>query len=229
MEVSVLSSGSSGNCFFVSHNNSSVLVDAGISAKKIAEGLQNIGKTPEEINGIFITHEHADHVKGADVFARKFNVPVFANKKTISASCLCENSNLVHEIKNHKNFSLGDLQIEAFSKSHKAADPVSFSIYGNKKVSIITDVGFACKNVIKNVSDSDFLCLESNHDLTMLEQGPYPYFLKQWIRSDIGHLSNNQAGLCVMEHANSNLKHIVLSHLSETNNNPAIAMKTFLV
>jgi len=227
MEISVLSSGSSGNCFYVSNNNSAILIDAGISAKRVITSLELLGKNPEEIQGIFITHEHTDHIKGADVLARKFNIPIFANKKTANSTPLCENEELIHHLKNNKEITLGDLQIGCFSKSHKAADPVFFSVHGNKKVSVITDAGFACKNIIEHVSDSDFLCLESNHDLTMLEQGPYPYFLKKWISSDIGHLSNMQASLCVLEHASSNLKNIVLSHLSEKNNTPKVALKTF--
>ncbi len=226
MRVSVLSSGSSGNCFYIENDDSAVLIDVGISCRKISERLFDLGKNTEKIKGIFITHEHSDHIKGADVFARTFNIPIFATRETARNCFLCSNEKLVNEIKNNEIVDLHGIKIEAFSKSHKAVDPVSYNLFNGKKVSIITDVGYASKAVSENIEDSDCLCLESNHDIKMLENGPYPYFLKKWILSDIGHLSNNQAGLCVMEHAKSKLKNIILSHLSETNNTPELALKS---
>jgi len=227
MELSVLASGSSGNCFYINNNNSGILIDAGISTKQIIQRLALIKKDPQKIKAIFITHEHSDHIKGADVFARKFNVPIFATKKTIENGFLCSKSDLINPIKNNETINLNGVEVEAFSKFHKAADPVSYNIYNGKKISIITDLGCICKNVIKNVSDSDFLCLESNYDEEMLNSGHYPYFLKKWIKSDIGHLSNNQASACILEHASQCLKHVMLSHLSKNNNTPALALKSF--
>ncbi|MBI2630357.1 MBL fold metallo-hydrolase [Candidatus Pacearchaeota archaeon] len=227
MKVSVLASGSSGNCFYVENEESAVLIDAGISAKQIVERLGMIKKNPEKIKGIFITHEHSDHIKGVDVFARNFNIPVFATKKTAKKCFLCSNQELVHLIKNNEVVDLGEMKVESFSKSHTAIDPVSYNVFNGKKVSIITDLGYSCRNVLENVSDSDFLCLESNHDIRMLDDGPYPFYLKKWIKSDKGHLSNMQAGLCVLEHASSKLKNVVLSHISKTNNTPLLALTTF--
>jgi phosphoribosyl 1,2-cyclic phosphodiesterase len=226
MEICALASGSSGNCFYVGEKNG-VLVDAGISAKQIVERLSIIRKNPEDIKGIFITHEHSDHIKGADVFARKFNVPIFVTKKTFENCFLCSDDDLINFIKNDETVPISGIEVEAFSKSHKCSDPVSFNIHNGKQVSIITDVGYGCKNVIKSVSESDFLCVESNYDEEMLENGPYPYFLKKWIKSDIGHFSNVQSSLCVLENAGTNLKNIVLSHLSENNNTPDFALKSF--
>ncbi len=226
MKISALSSGSSGNCFCIEKENNAVLIDAGISAKQIVERMLLVGADPEKIKGIFITHEHSDHTKGADVFARKFNIPIFATQNTISNSFLCSNPELISRIKNNEEIILGKLKIEAFPKSHKAADPVSFNILGGKQVSVITDIGYACDNVIKSVESADFLCLESNHDEKMLDNGDYPYFLKQWIKSNTGHLSNKQCALCVLEHAKSSLGHLLLSHLSQNNNTPKIAVKT---
>lgn len=227
MEVSALASGSSGNCFYVENNGKGVLIDAGISAKQIVDRLQMLKKNPEKIKGIFITHEHSDHIRGADVFARKFRVPIYATKKTAKAVKLCSSYDLVKHIKNNETIEVGGMNIEAFSKSHGSEDPVSYNVLNGKKVSIITDVGYACKNVISHISDTDFLFMESNHDEIMLERGPYPYFLKQWIRSNTGHMSNLQAALCVLEHGSKNLKHVVLSHLSKTNNTEKLAMETF--
>ena len=226
MEICALASGSSGNCFYVGNKNG-ILIDAGISTKQIIERLNIIKRKPENINGIFITHEHSDHIKGADVFARKFNVPIFVTKKTFEHCFLCSDENLVNFIKNDERVSLCGMEIEAFSKSHKCSDPVSFNIHNGKQISIITDVGYSCKNVIKSVSESDFLCIESNYDEEMLDNGRYPYFLKKWVKSDEGHLSNNQSALCVLENASSNLKNVVLSHLSKNNNTSNIALKSF--
>ncbi|VVB78375.1 Ribonuclease BN [uncultured archaeon] len=227
MEFCALASGSSGNCFYVENSGNAVLIDAGISAKQIFERLSSIGKKPENVKAIFITHEHSDHIRGADVFTRKFNVPIFATKKTSESCNLCSDSDMINIIKNDESFSIGGMRVEAFSKSHKASDPVSFNVSNGKKISIITDVGFACENVIANVSDSDALFLESNYDETMLENGPYPYFLKKWIKSDIGHLSNSQSALCVLENANSKLRYLILSHLSKNNNTPQAALESF--
>jgi len=227
MQISALASGSSGNCFYIQNGDCAVLIDAGISAKQISERLERIGKKPEIVKGIFITHEHSDHIRGADVFARQFNIPIFATKKTANSCFLCKDEELINLIKNNEKTEIGGMEIEAFSKSHSASDPVSYNIVNGKKISIITDAGYACKNVISKVADADFLCIESNHDIEMLESGPYPHFLKKWIKSDKGHLSNLQSALCVLEYANKKLEHVMLSHLSKTNNTPALALETF--
>jgi phosphoribosyl 1,2-cyclic phosphodiesterase len=227
MRFCALASGSSGNCFYVNNGDSSIIVDAGISCRRIFERLNLLGEDTSKIKGVFITHEHSDHIKGADVFARKFNVPIFATKGTIDNSFLCSDPRLVNEIKGGETIKLGGMDVEAFSKPHKAEEPVSFSIRNGKMISILTDIGHASKEVIDAVKESDALVLESNHDLKMLEEGPYPYFLKSWIKSDIGHLSNLQSGLCVMEYGDSKLKNIMLAHLSEANNTPLLAYSTF--
>lgn len=227
MEISALASGSSGNCFYIENNGSAVLIDAGISAKKIVENLAMLKKSPEKVKAIFITHEHSDHIRGADVFARHFNVPVYATRKTAQSCLLCSEEKLVNFIRNNESLDIHGMRIDAFSKSHESADPVSYSITNGRKISVITDVGYGCKNVVENVSDSDFLFMESNYDEIMLEQGPYPPFLKKWIKSNEGHLSNLQSGLCILEHASSRLGHVVLSHLSKNNNTPLLALGTF--
>ncbi|MBU2523002.1 MAG: MBL fold metallo-hydrolase [Nanoarchaeota archaeon] len=227
MEVAALASGSSGNCFYVENNGKGILIDAGISSKQIVDRMHLLKKNPEKVRGIFITHEHSDHIRGADVFARHFRVPIFVTKKTAKAAKICSNVDLIKYIKNNETMEVGGMKVEAFSKSHKAADPVSYNVWNGKKVSIITDLGYGCENVISHISDSDFLFMESNHDEIRLERGPYPYFIKEWIKSDTGHLSNLQAALCVLEHGSPKLKHIVLSHLSKTNNTEKLAMETF--
>lgn len=228
IEVCALASGSSGNCFYVSDGATSILIDAGISAKQIIERLTSIGHDPNRIDAIFITHEHIDHIRGADVFSRYFDVPIYATGKTLKEAFICSKEELVNSIKNDEEIKIGNLVVKAFPKSHNAVDPVFYVVSkGRKNISVITDAGHCCKNITENVNDSDFLFIESNHDVEMLERGPYPYHLKKLIGGDSGHLSNKQAALCVLEHASSKLRKVVLSHVSRTNNTPEIAMKTF--
>jgi len=226
MEVCALASGSSGNCFLVSNGKNSILIDAGISCKRIEERLLSIRKKAEDLKGIFVTHEHSDHIRGIDVFTKKHPIPVFATKKVIENKSLCSREDLLNSIKKEDSLSIGGMEIISFPKIHKAIDPIGFTILdkkSGKRVSIITDAGNACKNIIDHVSQSDALFLESNHDLEMLEKGPYPYFLKKWIKGDDGHLSNIQSSLCVLENAKSRLRYLTLCHLSEHNNTPEIA------
>ncbi|MFH1425519.1 MAG: MBL fold metallo-hydrolase [archaeon] len=228
MEVSVLASGSSGNCFYVGGSKVGVLVDAGISCKQICERLSRLGKDIGSIKGVFLTHEHIDHIRGVDVLSRNFGIPIFATRDTIRDRFICGDESLLKVIKKNSVFDFHGLRIEAFSKSHKAADPVSFSIQESKKrVSVITDLGEVNDRVNEEISKSDFLCWESNHDLQMLEDGDYPTFLKKWIAGDDGHLSNLAAANCVLEHGSSKLKGVVLSHLSENNNTPLQALTTW--
>jgi len=227
MEFCALASGSSGNCFYVKEGDAAILIDAGISSKQICERLAAVKKPVEGIKGIFITHEHIDHVRGVDVFANKFNVPIYVNKKTNDSCFLCRNEELVNVIKNDSNVNVKGLRVNAFSKSHDAADPVSYLVEGKSRLGVITDVGFACKNVIENVSCCDSLILESNHDVKMLEDGPYPYYLKKRITSSLGHMSNYDAALLVLGHGSKKLKQIMLAHLSQNNNTPEAALKTF--
>ncbi|MFW5846522.1 MAG: MBL fold metallo-hydrolase [Nanoarchaeota archaeon] len=229
LRYSSLSSSSSGNSFYVSNSkrNSSILVDCGISCKQILEKLSILKENPHKIKGIFVTHEHSDHIKGVDVLARKFQIPIFATSGTINNSFLTSQKNLINKIKNSETINLGGMEIQSFSKFHDASDPVSFKIQNSKKLSIVTDIGSSCKNVLESISDCDSVVLESNHDIQMLKQGPYPFFLKKRILSDKGHSSNLNSGISVLEHARNKLKNISLAHLSETNNTPKQALKTF--
>ena len=158
MKVTALSSGSAGNCFYVENNKSAILIDAGINAKNINERLLSLKLNPEKIKAIFITHEHIDHVRGADVFARQLKIPIYATKGTIKNSFLCSNEKLINSIKKDEIIHIDGMKIESFPKSHKAAEPVSFSISNkDKKVSVITDLGYSCDNVNSAISSSNFL------------------------------------------------------------------------
>ncbi|MBU0614729.1 MAG: MBL fold metallo-hydrolase [Nanoarchaeota archaeon] len=227
MQSSALASGSSGNCFFIEANNTPFLIDAGISAKQICRRLESLGKDPEKIKGIFITHEHSDHIKGVDVLARKYNIPVYLTRKCHENCNIESDHSLVRHIEKDKELDFHGIKILPFSKNHDASDPVSYAIaYREKKLSVMTDIGLVCNNVIDHISGSDLIFMESNHDLQMLEKGPYPAYLKKRIASDFGHLSNYAAALCLLEHASPKLKHVILSHLSENNNTEEIALKT---
>ena len=182
---------------------------------------------PEKIQGIFITHEHTDHIKGAEILSRKFNIPIYATKGTIKNSTLDLSENLIHPIKNSEILNIAGLEVRAYKKSHDASDPIFFQIINDKVISIITDAGKACNNISQAVSESDLLLIESNHDVEMLKKGPYPFYLKQRILSDRGHLSNLQSALCVLEYSNRKLKNLILAHLSKTNNHPRIAKQTY--
>jgi phosphoribosyl 1,2-cyclic phosphodiesterase len=222
-----LASGSSGNCFYVENNDKAVLIDAGISAKQTLERLENMQINSQKIKGIFISHEHADHTKGADVLARTLNVPIFATKGTIKNSTLCTDEKLIQTIKAAESINLAGLEIESISKSHDAEEPISFIIRNKKTLSILTDFGYSCKNISSAINESDFLVMEANHDLQMLENGPYPYHLKKRILSDKGHISNLHAAISVLENSRNHLKGIALAHLSSTNNTEKLAHSTF--
>jgi phosphoribosyl 1,2-cyclic phosphodiesterase len=227
MEVAALASGSSGNCFYVGNKREAVLVDVGISAKQVYQRMESLGLNPEKLKGIFITHEHSDHINGVDVLARRLQIPVYATKKTLQNGMICSELLLLRPISAGKDIKIGGLSVESFSKSHQAADPVSYTIVGNKRVAVITDAGYVCKNIQEHISDAHFLFIESNHDEKMLEKGPYPVYLKRWISGNTGHLSNRQAALSVLECASAELQNIVLSHLSQTNNSLEVALETF--
>ncbi len=227
MRVSALSSGSSANSFYIENDDSAILIDDGLSFKELNHRLAQIKRNSDKLNAIFITHEHSDHIKGVDVLARTCNIPIYLTKETAKNGFVCSNEELINHIKNNETIEINKLKINAFSKSHDAENPVSYCVEEkDKKVSIITDIGFPCKNVISNINDSDFVFFESNHDENMLKNGPYPYFLKNRILGDKGHLSNLQSSLCLLEHSDKKLNHIVLSHLSENNNTEEIAFNT---
>lgn len=229
MKTFALASGSSGNSFYIENEKTreAILVDLGISCKR-TNGILNLNSiNPENIKGIFLTHEHSDHTKGVDVFARAFGIPIFLTKGTFQETFICSDENLINFIKNNETVKIAGLDIRTFAKPHDCKDPVSYSIsHDRKTVSIITDIGHASKNVCEAVSESDFLFMESNYDIDMLKEGPYPYFLKKWILSDLGHSSNFQSSICLLEYASKKLKTIVLSHLSEVNNTSNIALRT---
>lgn len=223
-----LYSGSSGNCQYIKTEKARIIVDAGLSGKKIQQGIANIGEDPQRIDAIFITHEHIDHVKGAGVMSRRLDVPIYANEKTWEAM-----SSTIGDIKSHnikileESVQIGDLFIKSFDISHDAVHPVGYNIFHeNKKISLVTDTGCANKNIVNSIMDSDLLLIESNHDEDMLMIGPYPWPLKKRVLSEFGHMSNDMAGNLISKVIQKGREIVLLGHISKENNFPQLAYKT---
>ena len=227
-----LYSGSSGNSLFVESENTKLLVDAGVSSKKIEEALGNLEIDPTSIDGILITHEHSDHVQGLGTLAKKFNLPVFVNEKTLDAMPKQKEKISEKDIKLfniNEKFEIGDLKVKPFSIPHDAANPCGFNIFkDDKKISIATDIGHMTNGILKNLEDSIFIMLESNYDPEVLKYSKYPYQLKTRIAGPDGHLSNELAGKTISYLLNSGLKQAVLGHLSKQSNFPELAYKTVI-
>lgn len=227
-----LYSGSSGNSLLVETKNTKILVDAGVSSKKIETALTNLNIDPSTINGILITHEHSDHVQGLGTFSKKYNLPVYVNQKTLDAMPNQKEKISEKNIKKftiEEKFEIGDIQIKPFSIPHDAANPCGFSIFNdNKKISIATDIGHMTNGILKNLEDSIFVLLESNYDPEILKSSRYPYQLKSRIAGPTGHLSNESAGKTISHLINSGLQQAMLGHLSKESNFPELAYKTVI-
>ncbi|MCI9503184.1 MAG: MBL fold metallo-hydrolase [Hungatella sp.] len=232
MRLVSIASGSSGNCIYVGTDSTHILVDAGISNKRIEQGLNEIGVKASELDGVVITHEHSDHVKGLGVLARKHGVPMYGTKETLEEigemkSLGDYSKDLFCPICPDVGFTIGDMEIKPFSIDHDAANPVAYRIQsGQKSVAVATDMGHYDAYIIDHLQGLDAILLESNHDVRMLETGPYPYYLKRRILSDHGHLSNDNAGRLLNYILHDHMKHIFLGHLSKENNYEALAYET---
>ena len=229
-KISVLASGSSGNCLYVETGKKKLLVDAGLSGKKITTLLGQIDRKPEDLDGILVTHEHRDHIHGVGVLARKYKLDIFANEKTWQAmEPLIGDVHL--EQKNIFNMgqvmTLGDLDIESFGVSHDAAEPQFYQFHkDNKSFVVLTDTGYCSDRVRGIIKNADGYLMESNHDLGMLRMGSYPWSTKQRILSDKGHLSNEDGALVATDVIGDKTKRIYLGHLSRENNLKEIAHMT---
>ncbi len=222
-----ISSGSSGNCYFVGNKNTNILIDCGVNKKKLVDSLKMINVDINSLDGILITHEHLDHYKGLGTISRSFNIPVYLKELTFNN--IKDKINGVKDIRiiEDKDFYIKDLFINTFKLPHDACDPIGYSIvYKNKKISIATDIGHMSKEVFNNIEDSDVIVIESNYNEEMLRLSNYPYFLKERIISDYGHLSNEECGLTIVKLAMKSYKRFILGHLSATSNFPELAYKT---
>lgn len=232
MRMCSIASGSSGNCIYVGSDHTHLLVDTGISKKRIDAGLMELDIKGEELGGILVTHEHADHIQGLGVFSRKYKIPVYATPGTIEGiknySGLGKMpEGLLHPICVDQEFAIGDLEVEPFSISHDANEPSGFRVNCDEKsVAVATDLGKYDEYTVSKLRNLDAILLESNHDVHMLEVGVYPYYLKKRVLGDKGHLSNELSGRLLCDILHDNLKHIVLGHLSKENNYARLAYET---
>lgn len=232
MNLCSIASGSSGNCIYTGTEKTGILIDAGISAKRIEQGLAQIDRDIKEIQGIFVSHEHSDHIKGIGVLARKHGIPIYGTKGTIeaikeTASLGTIEESLFHVIRADEEICMEDLVIKPFSISHDAAEPVAYRMEcGTSAAAVATDLGVYDQGIVDRLKNLDVLLLESNHDTHMLQVGSYPYPLKQRILGDRGHLSNEAAGKLLCQLLHDDLKAVFLGHLSKENNYEELAFET---
>lgn len=224
--VCMLASGSKGNAIYISDNSTSILVDSGLSGVEIERRLKSRGLNPSELDAILVTHEHADHIHGVGILSRRFSLPVYISRKT--GMRIPAKTGYIRDMVNFEcgsTFMLKTLKIHPFSISHDAADPAGFTITQNGvKIGIATDLGIATSMSIEHLKGCSLLILEANHDPDMLINGPYPWPIKQRIKSRTGHLSNEDSKKLIMKVKHANLKQIILAHLSEINNTPKKAL-----
>ena len=227
LQVHILASGSTGNAVVLQFGSTKVLVDVGISARRIERGLGELGVGASELDGILITHEHNDHIKGLDVLVRRYEIPVYARPGTWE-QIPCRPRLPVQCCQSFQDgFELKGVWVEPFSISHDAVDPVGFAFcYDKKRCVLATDLGVVTPQVEAAMHNAQVLILESNHDLDMLHRGPYPPYLKRRIRSPKGHLSNHDAGKVLSRLKRNEPMHVFLAHLSQQNNNPSLARQT---
>lgn len=232
MRFCSIASGSSGNCIYVGSETTHLLVDAGISGKRVESGLNFLDLTGRDVDGILVTHEHSDHIAGIGVLLKRYNIPIYATKGTIEAmrkttALKDADSELFVEVREDEKLTIKDMTIHPMHISHDAAQPVAYRIgYGSKRVGVCTDLGVYNDYTVECLKGLDALLLEANHDVNMLQVGPYPYYLKQRILGNRGHLSNENAGKLLNSIVHDKLGTIMLGHLSKENNLPELAYES---
>lgn len=232
MRMCSIASGSSGNCIYIGSDTTHLLVDVGISGKKVMQGVESLGIRMDELNGILITHEHIDHVSGLGVLARKYHLPIYATGGTIQAIKKMSSLGVIDEdlfevIQVQDKFTIQDITVNSMKISHDAAEPVAYRFCSDgKKAAVITDLGTYDDYIVDNLRGMDALLMEANHDIHMLEVGPYPYYLKQRILGEHGHLCNEASGRLLSAVLHDNIKAVMLGHLSKENNMPELAYET---
>ncbi len=228
MKFSIIASGSEGNCTLVEDSEGrAILVDAGLSMSRIAGGLAKLGRDLQQVAALLISHEHADHLRGAAVISRRLDLPIYASAGTLTLIKRFLPGTPRLRSLNGEQVNLGALQIRAFRVSHDACETMGFLISeGDRRLAIATDLGMADVETLSCLMDCDAMILEANHDLEMLHSGPYPWDLKQRILSQVGHLSNVQAAEVLLQVASPRLRRVVLAHLSQENNRPQLALET---
>jgi phosphoribosyl 1,2-cyclic phosphodiesterase len=226
--ITSLNSGSNGNCYYVGNQHEAILIDAGLSCRETETRMMRLGLPMNRIKAIFVSHEHSDHTRGVGVITRKHRIPVYFSPLTHENSRLHLDTSLIRYFDSNIPVSIGGLSINAFPKFHDASEPHSFTVTGNGiTIGVLTDLGSVCEHVITNFSQCHAAFLEANYDEEMLENGSYPVYLKNRIRGDHGHLSNLQSLELFITHKAPFMSHLLLSHLSQDNNNPRLVHELF--
>ena len=229
MKVCTLASSSSGNCTIVSYCNMNLLIDAGISLRRIREGLRLAGLTPDDLNGVFVTHAHSDHINGIRMLIKHHKTPVFSSYDTGVGICQAfpEAAPYISSFETGAEFEFGGISVRSFSTPHDVSGSVGYTLQaGGKKLAYVTDLGQVTEEVMGAVQGAHLAVIEANHDPDMLKSGPYPQFLKRRILSDRGHLANGDSGSFAARLAASGSRYILLAHLSRENNTPCLARDT---
>ncbi|MBC8536924.1 MBL fold metallo-hydrolase [Feifania hominis] len=231
MRFVTLCSGSSGNATLVSHQNTHILIDAGLSFRALKTSLAKLGLEPRDLTALFLTHEHSDHVRGVPAIAEKTAVPIYGRRASLEAVVLASGTIMpdrLTALAGDGNFEAGELYVHPFETPHDSAACVGYSIFSpdGRKLSLVTDLGCVTETVAKNLHNSDFVLIESNYDEQMLRTGRYPPYLKRRIASDSGHLSNAACAEVVESLVCGGTEHFVLVHLSDKNNLPKLALET---
>lgn len=228
LEICALASGSNGNCYYIGNDEEALLVDAGLSARQLQLRFQEKGIAEHKIKAILITHEHADHARGARVLSKRLQIPVYITKKTFLALSKANRPAETVWFEPDEAFVVGKFEVHSFAKQHDAVDACSFRVgYAGRNVGVMTDIGEVCDRVKAHFSQCHAVFLESNYDEEMLRNGPYPYYLKERVASSKGHLSNVQAFELASDFAGEQLQTVFLSHLSAENNTPELADSVF--
>ncbi|PKN78259.1 MAG: MBL fold metallo-hydrolase [Candidatus Cloacimonetes bacterium HGW-Cloacimonetes-1] len=231
-QTTVIASGSKGNCVFVRTDTTAILLDAGIAVKRIFASLEQLKINPLDIQAVILSHEHSDHSQSVGSVARTLKIPLFVTQDTLQQGRekLGKLYDYVRHFRPGITFELGDIIIHPFSSSHDAIDSCNFTFHkkgiADVKLGVATDLGYPSKLSTMHLNHCTTLILESNHDIQMLMEGPYEWFLKQRVKSIQGHLSNEQAVGVISQVMHPGLKTLILAHLSETNNTPALAEQT---
>jgi phosphoribosyl 1,2-cyclic phosphodiesterase len=226
--ITSLNSGSNGNCYYVGNSNEAVLIDVGISCRETEKRMKQLGLLIKTVKAIFISHEHADHIKGVSVLAHKYGLPVYITNATATNGPRLI-KHLAKTFTANQPIAIGQLLVTAFTKQHDAADPHSFIVTCRGiTVGVFTDIGIACKQVVHYFKQCHAVFLEANYDEDLLENGRYPLYLKNRIRNGEGHLSNKQALELFVSHRPPFITHVLLSHLSKENNTPQLARQLFM-
>lgn len=228
LSIASLNSGSNGNCYYIGNDQEAVLIDAGLSCAETERRMKRLKLSLSMVKAIFVSHEHTDHITGISTLSKKYQIPVYITERTLENSRIKIEKHLIHPFQKDVTVLIGGLSVMAFRKSHDASDPHSFMVTGNNvNIGIFTDIGYPGKELIKYFKNCHAAFLEANYCEDMLEKGSYPKHLKKRISGRKGHLSNTQALELFRKYKPRHLSHLILSHLSENNNDPELVNELF--